>query len=62
MTGPGLAGDELGVGGGRLAQYEEGGAQARVGEDVQDERRPGGVGAVVEGDINTGLFRGQSPD
>ena len=50
VSGVGDAANELRLGLGKLADHEERGAHIVLGEDVEQTRRPGGVGAVVEGE------------
>ena len=45
-----------------VADAEEGGGDGELVQHVEQAGGGDGVGAVVEGDINTGLFRRQSPD
>ena len=52
----------LGVAADVVADAEEGGGDVELVQQAEQAGGGGGVGAVVEGDINTGLFLGQLPD
>ena len=50
VAGVGDAACECGLGLRKTADHEEGGADMVLGKDIEEARRPGGIGTVVEGE------------